>query len=243
VEFLPADLSNLGDVRRLAADIRRRCPTLDVLVNNAGARFNHYETSSSGLERTFATNHLGHFLLTALLLDGLLAARQGRVISVASGVHLSVLSEGEWDAGRETYERKAAYARSKLANVLFSYELSRRLQGTTVTSNALDPGGVATNLGRNNGWIAWARHLGYYALKRQLQSPDRAARIIVHLASSPELASVSGKYFCEMRETTSSPLSQNQDVARRLWELSVKLSGLDSSVGKAWKYFRPENQN
>ena len=163
VEFIRADISSLTDVRRLADGLRRRRATIDVLVNNAGARFDHYQTSSDGVELTFATNHLGHFLLTALLLDRLMAATQGRVITVASAAHAAATG-GDWILSRNDYDRKAAYAKSKLANIMFSYELAERLRHTAVVSAAVDPGGVATHLGRNNGLIPWLRHLTFYAL-------------------------------------------------------------------------------
>ena len=163
--------SSLAEVRRVADEIRRRAPAIDVLINNAGARFDTYEASAEGIERTFATNHLGHFDPTALLLDRLLAAHSARIITIGSGAHEAAPVSGEWIAHRGTYARKAVYARSKLANIVFAYELARRLAGTGVSSNAVDPGGVATNLGRNNGLLPWMRHLAYYALKRQLQNP------------------------------------------------------------------------
>lgn len=152
--FIQIDLADFENVRRAAGHIRRKYSKIHVLVNNAGARFNDYETTVDGLERTFATNHLGHFLLTALLLDVLLSSA-ARVITVGSGAH-AVSPEGSWLLTRETYDRKVAYGRSKLANIMFAYELARRLQRTSVVSNALDPGGVATNLGRNNGLVPWA---------------------------------------------------------------------------------------
>lgn len=238
-EFLRADLSSVADVRRAAAEIRTRTATLDVLINNAGARFDDYQASADGTERTFATNHLGHFLLTALLLDPLLAARSGRVITVASEAHAAASIGDGWVDSRASYDRKAAYARSKLANVVFAFELARRLEETAVTSNAVDPGGVATNLGRNNGLYAWMRHLAYYALKRELQSPGRAARTIVNLASGTLGGGRSGAYFRDLREHPSSPLSGDPGAASQLWDLSVRLTGLDASLGGAWKYVKP----
>ena len=240
-EFFAADLAEPEDVRRLAKEIRGRTAVVDVLVNNAGARFDHYQTASQGLERTFAANHLGHFLLTALLLDRLLAAPQARVITVTSGVHASVGIPQEWILRDGNYNRKAAYAMSKLANVLFAYELARRLEGTAVTSHAVDPGGVATRLGRNNGVLPWLRHLVYYLLRGELQRPSKAAETIVYLASSPGVERVTGGYWGKMKEGESSPDSRDRDAAARLWELSVRLSGLDEGLGTAWKYFGPRS--
>ena len=238
VEFIPADLSNFSEVRRLAGELRQRCPVLDVLINNAGARFNRYQTNADGIELTFATNHLGHFLLTALMIDRLLAADAGRVLTVGSGAHTGPLGDTRdgWISGRDNYDRKVAYAMSKLANLMFTYELARRLERTTVTCNAVDPGGVATHLGRNNGLVAWLRHLTYYAMKRQLQSPRRASRTIVHLASR-DSSTTTGKYYCDLNEIGSSPVSYDRNAAETLWRLSVKLTGLDADPGAAHEIF------
>ena len=151
-----------------------------------------YQESVDGIELTFATNHLGAFLLTSLLLEPLKRSAGARIITVASGAHHGVSNEfkANWQPG--TYDRKVAYGQSKLANVMFTYELARRLEGTHVTANAVDPGGVATNLGRNNGLLAWARHLVYYAKKGELLSPKQGADTVVYLASSPEVEGCHG---------------------------------------------------
>jgi NAD(P)-dependent dehydrogenase (short-subunit alcohol dehydrogenase family) len=128
---------------------------------------------------------------------------------------------------------------AKLANIVFAYELARRLSGTTVTSNAVDPGGVATNLGRNNGWISWLRHLTYYALKRQLITARQAASHIAYLAQAEELEGVTGQYFCECKAVQSSAASRDLNTADELWSLSVRLTGIDASMGRAWEYMRP----
>jgi NAD(P)-dependent dehydrogenase (short-subunit alcohol dehydrogenase family) len=237
--FVKTDLSSLDEVRQLALLVRRHYRVIDVLVNNAGARFNNYESTSDGLERTFATNYLGHFLLTALLLERLCASGGGRIISVGSGAHASASTGETWFPDRERYDRKVAYAKSKLANIMFAYELARRLGGTAVTSNVVDPGGVATNLGRNNGLMAWGRHWLYYALKRELVSPRRAAGTLVHLASAPSAGGLTGKYLRQSQEIRSSSASYDRKAACQLWELSVRLTGLGPSLGDAWKYFNP----
>ncbi len=241
--FFRADLSSLTEVRKLASRLKDRYERVDILINNAGARFTHFEETSEGLERTFATNYLGHFLLTALLLERLLQAAAARIITVGSGAHFGVRADPPWILTRATYERKLAYGASKLANIVFAYELARRLSGTTVTSNAVDPGGVATNLGRNNGWVAWLRHLTFYAMKRQLITARRAARHIVDLVLAEELEGVTGQYFHERRTVTSSAVSRDLATARGLWSLSVKLTGVDPSLGRAWEYMRaPDGQ-
>jgi NAD(P)-dependent dehydrogenase (short-subunit alcohol dehydrogenase family) len=239
-EFLRADLSVQRDVRDLASSLMSRVDRIDVLINNAGARFSAYGETAEGIERTFATNHLSHFLLTALLLDRLLAASSARIIAVGSGAHSGISAEGDWCLAAASYDRKVAYGKSKLANIMFTYELARRLQGAGASANAVDPGGVATNLGRNNGWVAWMRHLGFYALKRQLQSPRAACQTIVHLAGDREVEGVSGRYFYDLQEIRSSPPSYQLEAARQLWTLSVELTSLNAGIGKAWDYFKPE---
>jgi NAD(P)-dependent dehydrogenase (short-subunit alcohol dehydrogenase family) len=224
VEFLRADLSKQQEVRELAKNVASRYDKLDILVNNAGARFNGYRESADGIEITFATNHLGAFLLTSLLLEPLKRSSGARIITVSSGAHHGVSNEfkAHWEPG--TYDRRVAYGQSKLANMMFTYELARRLAGTSVTANAFDPGGVATNLGRNNGLLAWARHLVYYARKGELLSPRQGADTVVYLASSPEVEGMTGKYFFQRKPVTSSETSYDEQAAKRLWELSERLT-------------------
>lgn len=238
-EFLRADLSNLTEVRDLSSNINDRYGQVDVLINNAGARFSHFEKTDDGFERTFATNHLGHFLLTALLLDRILDAKAARIITVGSGAHFSVGGQPSWVIRREDYDRKLAYGMSKLANVVFAYELARRLSGSSVTSNVVDPGGVATNLGRNNGWTAWLRHLIYYAVKGELLTAGQAASHLMYLVLAEDLTGVTGQYFRGRRASMSSAVSKDRVVGHGLWSLSLKLTGIDSSLGRAWEFFRP----
>ena len=225
--FIRADLSVQREVRELAAAIRTRCARVDVLINNAGARFDTFRPSADDIESTFATNHLGHFLLTLLLLDKLQAAVSARVITVASGAHASACGDFERTFRAENYDRKAAYGNSKLANLMFAYELARRCRGTNITSNAADPGVVASNFARNNGFMSWLRHVGYHALKRELVSPKKGAETIVFLASSPAVEGVSGKYFFQKREIESSGISKDEAAAKRLWESSLRMTGLN----------------
>ena len=238
-EFLRSDISSLAEVRKLASSITRRYDRIDVLINNAGARFSRYEETSDGIERTFATNHLGHFLLTALLLEHLMRASEARLITIGSGAHGGLHSKPAWILTQTAYDRRLAYGTSKLANIVFAYELARRLSGTTVTSNAIDPGGVATNLGRNNGMVAWLRHLPYYAWKGQLITPYEAAEHIAYLALAKELKGVTGLYFHERKPVESSMVSRDLPTARDLWSLSTKLTGIDAGLGQAWEYMRP----
>jgi NAD(P)-dependent dehydrogenase (short-subunit alcohol dehydrogenase family) len=238
-EFLQSDISNPTEVRKLVSRIKNRYDRVDVLINNAGTRFSRFEESSEGIERTFATNHLGHFLITALLLEHLLRAPEARILTIGSGAHFGVRSNPAWVLTRETYERKLAYATSKLANIVFAYELARRLSCTTLTSNALDPGGVATNLGRNNGVVAWLRHLTYYAWKGQLITPREAAEHVAYIALAKELTGITGVYFHERKPVMSSATSQDLATARDLWSLSVKLTGIDARLGQTWEFMRP----
>jgi NAD(P)-dependent dehydrogenase (short-subunit alcohol dehydrogenase family) len=223
VEPLVADLSSQEQVRRLARELRARCPRLDVLVNNAGAIFARRTLSADGLEMTFALNHLGPFLLTNLLLDRLEASPAARVVNVSSSAHQRGVMRFDDLQGERRYDRLEAYAQSKLANLLFTYELARRLRGTRVTANALHPGVVATRLGSNDGWLrARARNL----LKRGMLTPEQGAETSVYLASSAEVEGVSGRYFCRCREIPSSDASRDEASAALLWRVSEELTGL-----------------
>ena len=242
VHFFRCDLTVRSEVVDLAQAIRRTFGSIDVLVNNAGARFDRYGANAEGIERTFAGNHLGHFLLTALLLESLLRSPAARVITLGSGAH-GVTPPLGWILSAGNYDRKLAYGSSKLANILFSYELARRLVNTPVTVNALDPGGVATRLGLNNGLAAWLKHLVYYMMKRQLISPQRAAEGVVFLATSPELQGKSGGYYSGNRLIHSSPISYDPVIARALWSLSVERSQIGAeSIGGMWRYFAPQRE-
>jgi NAD(P)-dependent dehydrogenase (short-subunit alcohol dehydrogenase family) len=226
VEALVADLSSQRQIRRLAEEFRARFARLDVLVNNAGSYFMRRRLTADGLEMTFALNHLAYFLLTNLLLDRLLAGEAARVVNVSSVAH----ERGRLDLtdlqGERRYDRLEAYAASKLANLLFTYELARRLAGTRATANALHPGIVATNLGRDNGWLrVTLRNL----LDRSMIDPEEGSRTSVYLASSPAVEGVTGRYFYECKEVESSAASRDPAAAAALWTISEQLTGLRSS--------------
>lgn len=223
VTFIQADIANFADVRQAAMQIKMQYPRIDILVNNAGARFNFFKANLDGIELTFATNHLGHFLLTDLLIDSLKASPAGRIINVSSDAHCGYSADFDYVYDEKSYDRKAAYGRSKLANLMFTYELARRLADTKITVNALHPGGVATNLGKNNGMISWAKHYTYYLLKRQLISPAKAAETITYLAVSDELQGVSGTYFYNRQRIQSSKVSHDEVAAKKLWDFSERL--------------------
>lgn len=227
-EFIPADLSSLQEVRKLAEKVSSKYQQIDILINNAGARFNELKKSVDGIELTFATNHLGHFLLTLLLLDLLKKSASGRIINITSSAHSGCSNDFSDAANPPDYDRKKAYCRSKLANLLFTYELADRIKDSGVTVNAVNPGGVLTNLGRNNGLIPWFRHIIYYLLKRQLLSPAEGAETIIYLANSSETEGITGKYLYKRKEIKSSPESYSKEAAIKLWDFSLELCALDN---------------
>lgn len=230
VRFYKVDISSMKEVRNVSEKIKSDYNHIDVLINNAGARFDNYFKNDEGIELTFATNHLGHFLLTLSLLDMLRKSEQGRIISISSVAHARGTEDFDDITTPINYDRRLAYGRSKLANIYFTYELSRRLKDNNLTANAVDPGGVATNFSRNNGMFAWAKHYLSYILQRKLITPQKAAETIVYLASSKDVSNITGKYFFEKKEINSSPASYNRDAALKLWQLSLKLTGVESNL-------------
>jgi NAD(P)-dependent dehydrogenase (short-subunit alcohol dehydrogenase family) len=230
VETAVADLASLGEVRRLAAEVAGRFDRLDLLVNNAGTYLFERTLTPDGLEKTFAVNYLSHFLLTNLLLDRLRASPSARIVSLSSVAHRD--GAIEWDnlQGERRYERLDAYARSKLAILMFTYELARRLAGTRVTANAVHPGIVATGLGGEGDFVrGWLRVRVRNLLKRgSMLTPEQGARAIVHAATAPELEGVSGRYLDQGQDVKSSPASYDEAVAARLWTVSEELTGLRS---------------
>lgn len=239
VDFLRCDLTIQENVQNVAKAIRGMAQSIDVLVNNAGARFDEFGKNAEGIERTFAGNHLGHFLLTALLLDPLLRSPAARIIMLGSGAH-GVTPPAGWIMTEKDYDRKRAYGSSKLANIMFTYELARRLVGTQVTVNALDPGGVGTRLGLNNGLRAYLKHVGYYLMRGQLRSSKRASAGVVYLATSAEMEGKSGGYYFDNRPIESSSISYDAELAQSLWALSVKSLRLDpQDFGSSWRYIAP----
>ena len=222
VDIIAADLSTLVGINEAAAAFKHRHTHLQVLVNNAGALFFRRELTSDGYERTFALNHLNYFLLTILLLDLLKASAPARIVNVSSGAHLKASIDFDNLQGEESYQMMKAYGQSKLANVLFTYELARRLKGSGVTVNALHPGTVATGFARNNGLLF---NLGTKVAGLFFRKPAQGAQTSIYLASSPEVEGVTGKYFFDCQAVESSPLSHDQALAERLWQVSLKLTG------------------
>jgi NAD(P)-dependent dehydrogenase (short-subunit alcohol dehydrogenase family) len=221
---IPGALSSQAEVRRLADGFSGRHPRLDILVNNAGAYYLQRQVSADGIERTLALNHLAPFMLTLLLLPRLGASRAARVVNVSSIAHARSAPLLE-DLQRERhYERIEAYARSKLANLLFTYELARRLEGTAVTANAVHPGMVATNLGGDDGWLRARLRNAKNLVRGTMVTSEEGARAVVHLASAPAVEGVSGRYFDGLREARSSPLSRDEAAAAALWRASEDLT-------------------
>lgn len=220
VHYLLADFSDLQQIRQLAEDVRTKFPKLDVLVNNAGTYFGKREKTKYGAEKTFVVNHLASFLLTSLLVDHL--QEHARIINVSSNAHYG----GELDLHdlnlRKFYFGLTAYRRSKLANVLFTYEFARRLSGTTITVNALHPGLVATDIFRHNYGILGP--LIKWIVSRRSITLEAGADTMVFLATSADVAGVTGKYFVKREAVRSAPLSYDEALAKQLWEISEKLS-------------------
>jgi retinol dehydrogenase-12 len=224
VEMHYADLSRPDEIRRLADDLLKTASRIDVLVNNAGAVFADRNTTPDGLELTFALNHMGYFRLTALLRDRLIASAPARVVNVASEAHRGSHLDFEDLQSSRHYKGWRAYQRSKLANILFTRELARRLQGTGVTANSLHPGFVASGFGGNNRGI-W--RLGIALVKLVAAIPvERGAETPVYVASSHELDGISGKYFSDCRQRQPDAAAQDDKTAARLWKESERLIGL-----------------
>jgi NAD(P)-dependent dehydrogenase (short-subunit alcohol dehydrogenase family) len=224
VDLVRFDLGDLASVRRGAAEILERCPKIDVLVNNAGLVQSERSETVDGFEATFAINHLGPFLLTRLLTERLVASAPARVVNVASTAHQAARHGLDFDDLQSTrnYRGMRAYGRSKLANILFTDELARRLAGTGVTANSLHPGTVATGFARDHdatGFLAF----GIKVIKPFILTPEQGARTSVYLATSPDVAEVSGRYFVKCRARTPSPAAQDVAAATLLWSVSEEL--------------------
>jgi NAD(P)-dependent dehydrogenase (short-subunit alcohol dehydrogenase family) len=219
VDFLVADLSLQSDIRRLAAEVQERYTELHVLVNNVGGLFLNGQASGEGIEMTLALNHLGYYLLTRSLYNVMKASAPARIVNVASLAHAGA----RIDFPNLQFSGWKGYKRSKLANILFTYELARRSEGTGVTVNALSPGLVASNFGMNNrGVFPWFKPL----FDRFAVSNERGAETSIYLACSPDVEGVSGKYFTRCKPQRSSPASHDRAAAAELWEISARMTGL-----------------
>jgi len=220
VELMIADLSSQKEVRRLAADFKGTHERLHVLVNNAALWPTKRTLTVDGLELQLGLHHLAYFLLTNLLLDTLKASAPARVINTSSGIHKRARIDFDDLQAERTYRHMQAYGQSKLANVLFTYELARRLAGTGVTVNSFTPGMTKTNLGRS--MSDGAR----FFFRLLAKKTEKGAATAVYLASSPEVEGVTGKYFANCKPVRSSELSYDQVATKRLWDVSERLTGL-----------------
>ena len=221
IELMICDFASQAQIRKLAEEFKQRHDRLDVLVNNAGLVLTRRTLTEDGLETTFAVNHLGYFLLTNLLLDVIKRSAPSRIVNVASTAHHSGTIDFNDLQGERSYGTMRAYGQSKLANILFTYELARRLEGSNVTVNCLHPGVIGTNIFRS------VPGLGAMA-KLFLKSPKKGAETSIYLATSPEVAEVTGKYFDDKRAVRSSRESYDEAVAQRLWQLSERLTGIQA---------------
>jgi NAD(P)-dependent dehydrogenase (short-subunit alcohol dehydrogenase family) len=230
VDWIAADLSLLAGIEDAAAEFRARYDRLHVLVNNAGAFFAERIVTADGYEATFALNHLNYFLLTERLRDLLLASAPARIVNVSSDAHYGGAINFDDLMGERKYSGWSAYSQSKLANVMFTYALARRLEGANVTANVLHPGFVATGFGRNNGGV-----VGMFMPIAQMfaKKPDKGAETSVFLAASPTVEGVNGKYFADNKAKESSKLSYDVTAQERLWEVSEQLVRLAKPVTAA----------
>ena len=223
VSFFVADLSSLKEIRSLANQIKDKFDRLDVLVNNAGAFFTRRCVSPDGYEMTLALNHLNYFYLTNLLLDLIDQSKAGRIVNVSSMAHSYGKINFDDLQCKNEFNSMSVYSSSKLANVLFTYELVRRLPETKITVNALHPGFVATNFGKSNGGIY---HPIFGLAQLAAISPQKGAETSIYLASSPEVEGVTGKYFDRKKAVRSSDLSNNTKLAAQLWLVSEQLTSV-----------------
>jgi len=221
VEYILADLSVQKEVRKLADDFKSKFKRLDILVNNAGAVFDKRFETADGLEMTFALNHLSYFLLTDLLLDTIKASVPSRIINVSSDAHKGAKINFDDIQGKKKYGAMRAYGQSKLANILFTYELARKLEGSGVTSNALNPGFVASSFGSN---MRGAFRLILRFLQLFAMSSENGAETSIYLATSPDVANINGKYFIKKKEVRTSVESYDKNVGEKLWKVSEELT-------------------
>lgn len=235
VSLLVADLSSQAEIRRLADEFKSKYIHLHVLLNNAGAVFTERQVTVDGLEMTFALNHLGYFLLTELLIDTLKASgsasNPARIINVSSDAHANGKINFEDLQAEHGYSAFGAYGNSKLANILFTHELARRLAGSHVTANVLHPGVVSTGFLKNGTNRNWLFKLAGLIVPFFGRSPQKGAETSIYLASSPDVSNVTGKYFVDSKIAQSSPQANDPTVAAKLWDVSAKLVGLKETVG------------
>ncbi len=226
VELMTADFESQRQIRELADTYQRTHDRLDVLVNNAGLYLSKRHETEDGIEATWAVNHLAPFLLTNLLLEVIKASAPARIVMVASDAHRAGTLDFDDLEMKEKYRWIAAYAQSKLANVVFTYELARRLAGTGVTATCMHPGTVATGFWNRNKSVLDAL---LRLFKPVYMNPKKSAEAVVHLAVAPDVEGVTGKYFDRMNEAHSSADAHDEEIAARLWQVSAERVGMDAS--------------
>ena len=224
VDVFVADLSSQSEVRRLAGEVLATYPRLDVLINNVGGFWSHRHVTADGLEHTFALNHLAPFLLTNLLLDRLIASAPARIVTVSSGAQSMGKVDFDDLMGEPRYSGQQAYNQSKLANVMFTYELARRLEGTGVTATTLHPGMTNTAFSAEDPSKVFAPLVAI--MRPFMRSPERGADTAVYLASSPDIEGVTGLYFADRKTRRSNESSYDSAATARLWQVSADLVGL-----------------
>lgn len=220
VHVVLADLSVQAQVRAAAARIIDRWPAIHVLVNNAAVYTRRYEETVDGIETQLAVNHLAPFLLTNLLVDRLRAGAPARVVTLSSGAHRFAAPRWDDPGMRGRYNGLRQYSNTKLYNLLFTRELARRLSPAQITANTMHPGVVGTSL-LLGGWAPLK------LFKRWMRTPEEGARTVVYLASAPDVAGVTGEYFIDERPAAVSPAALDDEAARRLWEISARMTGLE----------------
>ena len=228
VDAFSADMSAQAQVRRLAAQVAGTYPRLDVLVNNVGGFWAHRHVTADGLEHTFALNHLAPFLLTNLLLDRLTASTPARIVTVSSGAQARGRIDFDDLQGERNYSGQRSYSQSKLANVMFTYELARRLEGTGVTATVLHPGVVRTSFGAED-------QAAHFAVLIRMARPfmktaAQGAVTPVYLACSPQVEGVTGRYFANRKPKTAAKTAYDTTAAARLWQVSADLTGLTATA-------------
>jgi NAD(P)-dependent dehydrogenase (short-subunit alcohol dehydrogenase family) len=228
--MLLADLSSMAETREVGAAIAESEPRIDMLINNAGALFSDRQVTPEGLELTFALNHMAYFVLTEALRERLIACAPARIVSTSSAAHQGMSLDFTDLQSAKEYRGLRVYGRSKLANILFTRELARRLAGTGVTANCLHPGAVATRFGESSGgWVGRVLPV----LRLFFISPEQGADTIIYLASSPEVADTTGAYFVKRKVTAPSAAAQDDAAAKRLWEASEALAAAQSQKERA----------
>ena len=223
VELILADLTVQDEVRRLAEELRERHNQLEVLVNNAGLVLSERTETPDGIETQLAINHLAPFLLTNLLLDLLKESAPSRIVTVSSDAHRWAKIDLDDLQSRKRYRGMQVYGKTKLANIMFTYELAERLEGTGVTANCMHPGGVNTNFGNNQGG---PMNLLFRLFKPFMRSPEQGADTLIYLASSPEVEGMTGKYLADRKVKAASDAAYDETTRKRLWEASEELTGL-----------------